>query len=116
MFCLKGLSNWTRREFQQFVKANEKYGRHDLENIAKEIDTKTPAEVSFWWLFLELKHFFLFVCFLIFSNFQVEEYAKLFWERFEDLTDHERILATIEKACSLAILSDFNISCFMLLL
>ncbi|VDD97846.1 unnamed protein product, partial [Enterobius vermicularis] len=40
----QGLSNWTRREFQQFVKANEKYGRHDLENIAKEIDTKTPAE------------------------------------------------------------------------
>uniref|UniRef100_A0A0N5AGX8 SWI/SNF related, matrix associated, actin dependent regulator of chromatin, subfamily a, member 5 n=1 Tax=Syphacia muris TaxID=451379 RepID=A0A0N5AGX8_9BILA len=67
----QGLSNWTRREFQQFVKANEKYGRNDLENIAKEIDTKTLAEV--------------------------EEYAKLFWERFEDLTDHERILATIEK-------------------
>lgn len=40
-----GFSNWSRREFQQFIKANEKYGRHDLDNIAMEIDTKTPEEV-----------------------------------------------------------------------
>uniref|UniRef100_A0A8R1TZD8 Uncharacterized protein n=1 Tax=Onchocerca volvulus TaxID=6282 RepID=A0A8R1TZD8_ONCVO len=67
----QGQSNWSRREFQQFIKANEKYGRHDLENIAKEIDTKSAIEV--------------------------EEYAKLFWERLDELSDHERILATIEK-------------------
>ncbi|VDK24767.1 unnamed protein product, partial [Anisakis simplex] len=67
----QGQGNWSRREFQQFVKANEKYGRNDLENIAKEIDTKTLAEV--------------------------EEYSKVFWERLDELSDHDRILATIEK-------------------
>ncbi|VDK51910.1 unnamed protein product [Gongylonema pulchrum] len=70
----QGQSTWSRREFQQFIKANEKYGRHDLENIAKEIDSKTPVEV--------------------------EQYAKLFWERLDELADHERILATIEKVSS----------------
>lgn len=37
--------DWSRREFQQFIKANEKYGRHDLANIAAEINTKTLAQV-----------------------------------------------------------------------
>ncbi|VDN01321.1 unnamed protein product [Thelazia callipaeda] len=67
----QGQNKWSRREFQQFIKANEKYGRYDLENIAKEIDTKSKSEVKY--------------------------YAKLFWERLEELSDHERILATIEK-------------------
>ncbi|MFH4978831.1 hypothetical protein AB6A40_005540 [Gnathostoma spinigerum] len=67
----QGQSNWSRRDFQQFVKANEKFGRHDLENIAKEIDSKTFEEV--------------------------EEYAKVFWDRLDELADHDRILATIEK-------------------
>lgn len=30
-------------------------------------------------------------------SFQVEEYAKIFWDRLEELSDHERILAQIEK-------------------
>uniref|UniRef100_F1KRC8 Chromatin-remodeling complex ATPase chain isw-1 n=2 Tax=Ascaris suum TaxID=6253 RepID=F1KRC8_ASCSU len=67
----QGQGNWSRREFQQFVKANEKYGRNDLESIAKDIDTKTLTEV--------------------------EDYSKVFWERLEELSDHDRILATIEK-------------------
>jgi len=66
-----GLSNWSRREFQQFIKANEKYGRADLENIARDIDTRTSDEVH--------------------------EYSNIFWERLEELTDHERYLSQIEK-------------------
>lgn len=31
----KGFLNWTKRDFNQFIKANEKYGRDDIENIAK---------------------------------------------------------------------------------
>ena len=67
----QGFTNWTRRDFNQFIKANEKYGREDLENIAKEVEGKTPEEV--------------------------EAYAEVFWERYQDLTDSDRIIAQIEK-------------------
>lgn len=41
----KGFNNWSRRDFQQFIKANEKYGRHDVESICREVEGKTPQEV-----------------------------------------------------------------------
>jgi SWI/SNF-related matrix-associated actin-dependent regulator of chromatin subfamily A member 5 len=43
----QGFNNWSRRDFQQFIKANEKYGRSDLKNIAAEIEFKNPKEVFF---------------------------------------------------------------------
>ncbi|RWS11514.1 SWI/SNF-related matrix-associated actin-dependent regulator of chromatin subfamily A member 5-like isoform X1 [Dinothrombium tinctorium] len=67
----QGFTNWTRRDFNQFIKANEKYGRDDLESIAKEVEGKTEKEVM--------------------------EYAAVFWERCNELTDCDRILAQIEK-------------------
>lgn len=67
----QGFTNWTRRDFNQFIKANEKYGRDDLENIAKEVEGKTSEEVM--------------------------EYAQVFWDRCNELTDCDRILAQIEK-------------------
>jgi len=67
----QGFTNWTRRDFNQFIKANEKYGREDIDNIAKEVEGKTPDEV--------------------------EAYADVFWERYTELTDAERIIAQIEK-------------------
>ena len=42
----EGFSNWTKRDFSLFIKANEKYGREDLENISRDIDGKTPEEVN----------------------------------------------------------------------
>lgn len=36
----QGFTNWTRRDFNQFIKANEKYGREDLINISKEVEGK----------------------------------------------------------------------------
>ena len=44
----QGFTNWTKRDFQQFVKANEKFGRDDIESIAREVEGKTPEEVGFW--------------------------------------------------------------------
>lgn len=43
----QGFTNWSRRDFNQFIKANEKYGRDDTESIAKEVEGKTPDEVTF---------------------------------------------------------------------
>ncbi|CAI4228885.1 unnamed protein product [Auanema sp. JU1783] len=67
----QGLSNWNKRDFQHFVRACEKYGRHDIENIAREIETKNFDEV--------------------------EAYVKIFWERFDELHESEKILTQIEK-------------------
>jgi len=67
----EGFLNWTKRDFNQFIKANEKYGRDDIENIAKEVEGKTPEEVM--------------------------EYSAVFWERCSELQDCDRILAQIER-------------------
>ena len=66
-----GFTNWSKRDFNQFIKANEKYGRQDLDAIAREVEGKTAKEVF--------------------------EYAKVFWERCNELQDIERILNLIEK-------------------
>ncbi len=45
---LKGFTNWSKRDFQQFIKANEKFGRDDIESISKEVEGKSPEEVTFF--------------------------------------------------------------------
>merc|ERR1712130_787338 len=67
----EGFSNWSKRDFNQFIRLNEKYGREDVENISREVEGKTEEEVI--------------------------EYSKAFWERCGELQDSERIMAQIEK-------------------
>ncbi|XP_017778534.1 PREDICTED: chromatin-remodeling complex ATPase chain Iswi isoform X2 [Nicrophorus vespilloides] len=67
----QGFTNWSKRDFNQFIKANEKFGRDDIENIAKDVEGKTPEEVM--------------------------EYSVVFWERCHELTDIDRIMAQIER-------------------
>lgn len=67
----QGFTNWTKRDFNQFIKANEKYGRDDIENIAKDVEGKTSEEVM--------------------------EYSAVFWERCHELQDIDRIMAQIER-------------------
>lgn len=45
LFLLQGFTNWNKRDFNQFIKANEKWGRDDIENIAREVEGKTPDDV-----------------------------------------------------------------------
>lgn len=42
---MQGFTNWSKRDFNQFVKACEKYGRNDIDNISHDIEGKTPEEV-----------------------------------------------------------------------
>ena len=42
----QGFSNWNRRDFTSFVRACERYGRHAIPEITKEIEGKTEEEVS----------------------------------------------------------------------
>jgi len=67
----EGFSNWNKRDFNQFIRLNEKYGREDVENTSKEVEGKTAEEVV--------------------------EYSKVFWDRYGELQDSERLMAQIEK-------------------
>uniref|UniRef100_A0A8C6KL88 SNF2 related chromatin remodeling ATPase 5 n=1 Tax=Nothobranchius furzeri TaxID=105023 RepID=A0A8C6KL88_NOTFU len=67
----QGFTIWSKRDFNQFIKANEKWGRDDIENIAREVEGKTPEEVM--------------------------EYSAVFWERCNELQDIEKIMAQIER-------------------
>ncbi|KAI9000230.1 member of the imitation-switch class of ATP-dependent chromatin remodeling complex [Gaertneriomyces semiglobifer] len=67
----KGFADWTKKDFVAFCKANEKYGRDELGLIAQEIEGKTAAEVK--------------------------QYAAVFWKRYKELADYEKIIANIEK-------------------
>jgi SWI/SNF-related matrix-associated actin-dependent regulator of chromatin subfamily A member 5 len=66
-----GFSNWNKREFNSFIRANEKHGREDIESITNEIEGKTFEEVK--------------------------EYSSVFWARHTELMDFERYLKSIEK-------------------
>ena len=42
----EGFSSWSKRDFNQFIRLNEKYGREDIESISREVEGKTPEEVG----------------------------------------------------------------------
>ncbi|XP_031497207.1 ISWI chromatin-remodeling complex ATPase CHR11-like [Nymphaea colorata] len=67
----EGFSTWTRRDFNTFIRACEKYGRNDIKNIASEMEGKAEEEV--------------------------ERYAKVFKERYKELNDYDKIIKGIEK-------------------
>ncbi|GLJ45800.1 hypothetical protein SUGI_0963830 [Cryptomeria japonica] len=67
----EGFSNWTRRDFNTFVRACEKYGRNDIKSIVSEMEGKAEDEV--------------------------ERYAKVFKDRYKELNDYDRIVKNIER-------------------
>jgi hypothetical protein len=67
----QGFTTWSKRDFNQFIKANEKFGRDDLDSISRDVEGKTPDEVM--------------------------EYSGVFWDRCNELQDIERIMAQIER-------------------
>ncbi|XP_038719060.1 ISWI chromatin-remodeling complex ATPase CHR11-like isoform X2 [Tripterygium wilfordii] len=67
----EGFSSWSRRDFNTFIRACEKYGRNDIKSIATEMEGKAEEEV--------------------------ERYAKVFKERYKELNDYDRIIKNIER-------------------
>lgn len=68
----KGFSNWTRKDFNAFVRACERHGRRSIVEIAKEVEGKSEEEVR--------------------------AYAKVFLERgASHLQDADRIFKNIER-------------------
>lgn len=67
----EGFTTWSKRDFQQFGKACERYGRDNIDSVSKEVDSKTPEEV--------------------------QEYATVFWTRYTDINNHEALITQIKK-------------------
>ncbi|KAK2739858.1 hypothetical protein FQN57_006434 [Myotisia sp. PD_48] len=67
----EGFSSWNRRDFQQFINGSAKFGRTNYEEMATEVDSKTPAEIK--------------------------EYAKVFWKRYTDILDYNKYIRVIEQ-------------------
>lgn len=68
--ALQGFGDWNRRDFQQFINGSGRYGRHDYERIAGEVDSKTAAEVK--------------------------AYAKVFWQRYREIADYHKYIKIVE--------------------
>ena len=47
----QGFTNWSKRDFNQFIKANERFGRDDIDSISKDVEGKTPEEVRTYYNF-----------------------------------------------------------------
>ncbi len=67
----EGFAEWSRKDFNHFVRACAEYGRDGIDNICTEVEGKDPNEVR--------------------------SYAKVFWQRKDELQDHDRIMSIIEK-------------------
>ncbi|KAJ1568720.1 hypothetical protein HK405_014588, partial [Cladochytrium tenue] len=70
--------SWARKDFNAFIRANEKHGRDNLTEICKEVEGKSPEEVA--------------------------RYAEVFWARYKELQAvffwreaNEKHIAQIEK-------------------
>ncbi|MCJ1254093.1 hypothetical protein MMC24_001907 [Lignoscripta atroalba] len=66
----QGFVHWNRRDFQQFINGSAKHGRNNYAEIADEVDGKNEKEVR--------------------------EYAKVFWQRYTEIMDYPKHIATIE--------------------
>eukprot|EP00878_Enallax_costatus_P003452 GHUV01003663.1.p1 GENE.GHUV01003663.1~~GHUV01003663.1.p1 ORF type:complete len:1042 (+),score=456.73 GHUV01003663.1:458-3583(+) len=67
----EGFATWNRRDFMSFVRAAEKFGRTEIDKIAGEMEGKTKEEV--------------------------ERYSKVFWLRYQELSDWEKYIKNIER-------------------
>ena len=67
----QGFAEWSKKDFTAFVKACERFGRDKLADIAGDVEGKTLDEVK--------------------------KYSKVFWARYQEIADHEKIIAAIER-------------------
>jgi superfamily II DNA or RNA helicase len=68
----QGFPAWSKKDFQAFIRGCEHLGRDELETIQiNELPDKTLEQVT--------------------------EYSRVFWERSNELPDHERFITNIEK-------------------
>lgn len=67
----EGFGDWNKRDFQQFINGSAKYGRNNYAGIAQEVDSKEADDIK--------------------------AYAKVFWKRFREISNHEKHIQSIEE-------------------
>jgi len=67
----QGFGDWNKRDFQQFLNGSARHGRKSYDEIAIEVDSKTPAEVA--------------------------EYSKAFWKNYKLINNWEKHVHQIEE-------------------
>lgn len=67
----QGFSDWTKREFNNFITGCENFGRENLKQIAEEVESK--------------------------SLIDVKEYAIVFWQRVDTLPNGKELVEKIEQ-------------------
>lgn len=65
-----GFSDWSKRDFTNYIHQSARYGRNNYQAISKEFNDRSPEEI--------------------------ERYAKVFWERYTEIEGYERYIAQIE--------------------
>lgn len=69
-YTSQAFTNWSKREFLNFISACAKFGRDNLKLIASAIENKSLAEV--------------------------EAYSRVFWDRYQEISGYEKYLNTIK--------------------
>ncbi|KAJ1724300.1 chromatin remodeling complex Adenosinetriphosphatase [Coemansia erecta] len=67
----QGFGNWNRRDFYSFMRALENHGRGNMSVVKNDVEGKTPEEV--------------------------EAYAKVFFKRYKELPEADRLTVQISK-------------------
>lgn len=72
LLIAQGFPDWNKKDLQAFFRAQDKYGRDDIENIVLYMDGIKEAD-------------------------DVRRYHKVFWQRYKELDSYERMLANLER-------------------
>lgn len=73
-----GYGQWSRREFNHFIQLSGKYGRYSIEAIAKEMMENSVVVTQK-------------------SHQEIEEYAGVFWTRYQEIDGYEKYILLIEQ-------------------
>jgi len=70
----EGFGDWSRKDLRAYTNAMERKGRHDVETVAKETAQETGK-----------------------SEADVKRYHAVFWKKYQELADWERLVDKVEK-------------------
>ncbi|GMM37805.1 chromatin-remodeling ATPase [Saccharomycopsis crataegensis] len=77
-YLKEGYGNWSRREFNHFISASAKHGRHNIDLVANEMIENNVV--------MTVKTFD-----------EIKEYSETFWNRYTEIEGFERYIMQIEQ-------------------
>ena len=121
----QGFSSWQKRDFQQFIKANERWGRDNLDKVSQDVSFSSVVLLLLFYGVL----FCVCVCVSVYVRVandththaharthihararnqvenktpeEVQEYAAVFWKRYKSLSNADQLIGTyVPKAAA----------------